>query len=251
MRLKGKTALITGASRGIGRSIAERFATEGADIAVNDIELCRQTNEVVEFVRGEGRRTMAIKADVANRKEVEEMFQRVLDELGPVHILVNNAGIETIIPFLEMTDDEWSRLTDVNLRGEWLCGQVFCRHLNGSGHNGSIINIGSIQAGKALAGRTHYAPAKLAIEALTRNMAVEMSPLGVRVNCIHPGLIQTDMTSWITEKPDLLKNLLLKIPMGRIGQPDEVAMVAAFLASDEASYLTGQSIYVDGGWVGV
>ncbi|MGH9352764.1 MAG: SDR family NAD(P)-dependent oxidoreductase [Terriglobia bacterium] len=250
MKLKNKIALITGASRGIGRGIAEKFAAEGADIAVNDIILSAETREVVDSVRSKGRRAIAVKADVAHREEVEAMFDQVWNELGPLDILVNNAGIETITPFLDMTDEQWTRLTDVNLRGEWLCSQVFCRHVTAARRKGCIVNIGSIQAGKILPGRTHYAPAKLAIEALTRNMSAEMTPLGIRVNCIHPGLIETGMTTWITDQPDLLNGVLSQISMGRVGQPCEIASVAAFFASDEASYLTGQSIYVDGGWVG-
>jgi glucose 1-dehydrogenase/3-oxoacyl-[acyl-carrier protein] reductase len=192
---------------------------------------------------------MTVKADVASRAEVEAMMERVWNELSPADILVNNAGIETIVPFLELTDEQWSRLVDVNLRGEWLCSQAFCRRVVGEGRQGAIVNIGSIQAGKVLPGRTHYAPAKLAIEALTRNMSAEMTPLGIRVNCIHPGLIDTDMTAWVMKRPDLLPGILAQISMGRAGAPREIGTVAAFLASDEASYLTGQSVYVDGGWV--
>jgi glucose 1-dehydrogenase/3-oxoacyl-[acyl-carrier protein] reductase len=250
VRLKGKVALITGASRGIGRGIAEVFAEEGADVAINDIELGQAAEDVAAFVRCKGRRAMTVQADVANRGEVEAMVDRVWSELGPVDILVNNAGIETIVPFLDITDEQWTRLVDVNLRGEWLCSQAFCRRAVGEGRKGSIVLIGSIQAGKVLPGRTHYAPAKLAIEALTRNMSAEMTPLGIRVNCIHPGLIDTDMTAWVMKREDLLPGILAQISVGRAGQPREIGTVAAFFASDDASYLTGQSIYVDGGWVG-
>jgi NAD(P)-dependent dehydrogenase (short-subunit alcohol dehydrogenase family) len=250
MKLKDKIAIVTGAGRGIGKAIALKFAEEGAHVAVNDVDRSREADEVANSIRNIGRRAAVVKADVACREEVEAMFNRAWQEVGPIDILVNNAGIESIIPFLEMTDEQWTRVTDVNLRGEWLCSQVFCRKVTAASRKGCIINIGSIQAGKVLPGRTHYAPAKLAIEALTRNMSAEMTPLGIRVNCIHPGLIQTDMTTWITEQPDLLNGVLSQISMGRVGHPSEIAAVAAFFASDEASYLTGQSIYVDGGWVG-
>jgi glucose 1-dehydrogenase/3-oxoacyl-[acyl-carrier protein] reductase len=249
VKLQGKIALITGAARGIGRGIAEVFASEGADIVVNDIDEVG-AEQVTGAIRARNRRAMSAKADVANRTEVEAMIDKVWNELGPIDILVNNAGIETIVPFLDLTDEQWIRLTDVNLRGEWLCSQVFCRRVVGAQRKGSIVNIGSIQAGKVLPGRTHYAPAKLALEALTRNMSAEMTPLGIRVNCIHPGLIDTDMTAWVMKRPDLLPGILSQISVGRPGQPREIGTVAAFLASDEASYLTGQSIYVDGGWVG-
>jgi NAD(P)-dependent dehydrogenase (short-subunit alcohol dehydrogenase family) len=171
-------------------------------------------------------------------------------EMGTLDILVNNAGIETIVPFLDLTDDQWTRLVDINLRGAWLCSQVFCRRALAEGKPGAIINIGSIQAAKVLPGRTHYAPTKLGLEALTRNMSAEMTPRGIRVNCVHPGLIDTPMTEWVMKNPEILPQVLAQISLGRAGQPREIGAVAAFLASDEASYVTGQSLHVDGGWEG-
>ena len=250
MKLQGKVALVTGASRGIGRGIAEVFAEEGADVAVNYIASADSAEEVAGYVRSKGRRSMTIKADVASRAEVEAMVEQVWAELGPIDILVNNAGIETIVPFLELTDDQWTRLTDVNLRGAWLCSQVFCRRAIAEERKGNIVHIGSIQAGKVLPGRTHYAPTKLGLEALTRNMSAEVTPSGIRVNCVHPGLIDTDMTAWVMKRPDLLPGILSQISLGRPGASREIGSVVAFFASEEASYLTGQSIHVDGGWVG-
>jgi glucose 1-dehydrogenase/3-oxoacyl-[acyl-carrier protein] reductase len=250
MKLKGKRALITGAARGIGRGIAEVFADEGADVAVTDVENMSQAEEVVQSIRSKGMRAIAVKGDVAKRADVEPMIDKVWKELGPIDILVNNAGIETIVPFLELSDEQWTRLVDVNLRGAWLCSQVFCRRALAEGRKGNIVNIGSIQAAKVLPGRTHYAPAKLAIEALTRNMSAEVTPQGIRVNCIHPGLIDTPMTAWVMKDADVLAMVLAQISLGRAGEPREIGNVAAFLASEEASYLTGQSIFVDGGWQG-
>src|SRR3989442_1046866 len=182
VKLKGKRALVTGAGRGIGRGIAEVFAEEGADVAVNDIGNMPQAEEVAQAIRSKGARAITVQADVAKRTDVEPMIDKVWKELGPIDILVNNAGIETIVPFLELTDEQWTRLVDTNLRGAWLCSQVFCRRALAEGRKGSIVNIGSIQAAKVLPGRTHYAPAKLAIEALTRNMSAEVTPQGIRVN---------------------------------------------------------------------
>ena len=250
MKLKGKRALITGASRGIGRGIAEVFAEEGADVAVNYIASADSAEQVAESIRGKGRRAVTVQADVAKRAEVEPMFDKVWKELGPIDILVNNAGIETIVGFLELTDEQWTRLVDVNLRGAWLCSQVLCRRVIAEGRKASIVHIGSIQAAKVLPGRTHYAPTKLGLEALTRNMSAEVTPQGIRVNCVHPGLIDTDMTAWVMKSPDILPNVLAQISLGRAGEPREIGTVAAFFASDEASYLTGQSIHVDGGWEG-
>jgi glucose 1-dehydrogenase/3-oxoacyl-[acyl-carrier protein] reductase len=250
LRLENKVALITGAGRGIGRGIAEVFADEGADVAVNYVESVDEAEAVADYVRSKGRRAMTVHADVSKRAEVEPMIEKVWSTLGPVDILVNNAGIETIVPFLELTDEQWTRLTDVNLRGNWLCAQVYCRRVVAEARKGSIVNIGSIQAAKVLPGRTHYAPAKLALEALTRNMSAEMTPLGIRVNCVHPGLIDTPMTEWVMKSPDILPMVLAQISLGRAGQPREIGTVVSFFASDEASYLTGQSVHVDGGWAG-
>ncbi len=250
MRLKGKVALVTGAARGIGRGIAEVFAAEGADVAVNDVDHLEQAEQVAAAIRSAGRRALTVQADVAKRTDVEPMIDRVWKELGPIDILVNNAGIETIVPFLELTDEQWTRLVDVNLRGAWLCSQVFCRRVVEEKRTAAIVNIGSIQAAKVLPGRTHYAPTKLGLEALTRNMSAEMTPQGIRVNCIHPGLIDTPMTEWVMKDPQILPVVLAQISLGRAGQPREIGTVAAFFASDEASYLTGQSVFVDGGWEG-
>jgi NAD(P)-dependent dehydrogenase (short-subunit alcohol dehydrogenase family) len=250
LRLTDKVALVTGAGRGIGRGIAEVFAEEGAHVAVNYIENPEEAEAVAAWIRSRGRRATTAKADVANRAEVEAMVEKVWTELGPIDILVNNAGIETIVPFLDLTDEQWTRLTDTNLRGNWLCSQVYCRRAIGAQRKGNIVNIGSIQAAKVLPGRTHYAPTKLGLEALTRNMSAEMTPLGIRVNCVHPGLIDTPMTEWVMKSPDILPIVLAQISLGRPGNPREIGNVVAFLASDDASYLTGQSIHVDGGWVG-
>ena len=251
MRLSGKTALVTGAGRGIGRGIAEIFAEEGADVAVNDVPASAQVaEEVVAALRAKGRKAVAVTGDVSKRSDVEAMVEKAWKELGPIDILVNNAGIETIVPFLELTDEQWTRLVDINLRGPWLCSQVFCRRAIGDKRKGSIVNIGSIQAAKVLPGRTHYAPAKLALEALTRNMSAEVTPEGIRVNCVHPGLIDTPMTEWVMKNAEILPHVLAQISLGRAGAPREIGSVVAFLASDDAAYLTGQSFFVDGGWEG-
>jgi glucose 1-dehydrogenase/3-oxoacyl-[acyl-carrier protein] reductase len=249
MKLKGKVALITGASRGIGRGIAEIFAEEGADVAVNYLANPCAAEETADYVRSRGRRAITVKADASNRSQVQAMTDRVWDEMGPIDVFVNNAGIETIVPFLELTDEQWTRLTDVNLRSAWMCSQIYCRRVVAEKRKGNIVNIGSIQAAKVLPGRTHYAPTKLGLEALTRNSSAEMTPLGIRINCVHPGIIETDMTAWITKNKDedLKRSVQAQISLGRWGQPREIGTVVAFMASDEASYLTGQSLHVDGG----
>jgi NAD(P)-dependent dehydrogenase (short-subunit alcohol dehydrogenase family) len=246
----GRRALVTGAGGGIGRGIADVLAERGASVAINDIALDLATAAADALQRTHGVTTVAVQGDVSKRRDVERMFEEASAALGPIDILVNNAGIETIVPFLELTDDQWTRLVDVNLRGAWLCSQVFCRRVVAEQRPAAIVHIGSIQAAKVLPGRTHYAPAKLALEALTRNMSAEMTPHGIRVNCIHPGLIDTPMTAWIMQDAEIMPQILAQISLGRAGQPREIGAVAAFLASADASYLTGQSIYVDGGWQG-
>jgi glucose 1-dehydrogenase/3-oxoacyl-[acyl-carrier protein] reductase len=246
----GKQALITGAGGGIGRGIAEVLAERGARVAVNDLDLERAVTVADELQRRYGVMTTAVQGDVAKRADVERMTEAAWGELGPIDVLVNNAGIETIVPFLDLTDDQWTRLVDVNLRGAWLCSQVFCRRVVAEQRPAAIVHIGSIQAAKVLPGRTHYAPAKLALDALTRNMSAEMTPHGIRVNCIHPGLVDTPMTAWIMKDAEVMPKILAQISLARAGQPREIGTVAAFLASADASYLTGQSIYVDGGWQG-
>jgi NAD(P)-dependent dehydrogenase (short-subunit alcohol dehydrogenase family) len=250
MKLAGKVIFVTGGSRGIGKGIAEVCAEEGADIVVNYISSAGPAEEVAAFVRSKGRRALVLQGDVSKREDVKRMIDRAWDELGGIDVLVNNAGMETIIPFLEITDDQWTRLVDVNLRGPWLCSQVYCRRVIAEKRQGNIIQIGSIQAAKVLPGRTHYAPTKLGLEAMTRNVSAEVQPLGIRVNCVHPGVIETDMTAWVMKRPDLLEDLLKAISIGRVGQPREVGAVVAFFASDESSYITGQSLHVEGGLIG-
>jgi glucose 1-dehydrogenase/3-oxoacyl-[acyl-carrier protein] reductase len=223
------------------------MAQEGADVVVNHLDDPDGAAGTCKEIIALGRRATSVQGDVSRRADVESMVARAWEELGPLSVLVNNAGIETIVGFLELTDEQWTRVNDVNLRGTWLCSQVFARHLVDAGTGGAIVNIGSIQAGVAFPGRTHYAPTKRAVEALTSNTAVELAEHGVRVNCVHPGVIETDMTHWVMRDPDALKAVLGGIPQRRVGQPSELGPIVVLLASDDAAYITGQHIYVDGG----
>ncbi len=247
-KLEGKVALVTGARRGIGRGIALEMARAGADVAVNDVAGPEEVEAVVGEIRALGRRAIGILADVRDRAAVEAMVERVVRELGHLDILVNNAGVESIIPLLEISEEEWERVTHTNLKGAVLCLQAAARAMIAAGRGGAIINIGSVQAGMVLPGRCHYAPSKRAIEALTANAAVELAPHNIRVNCINPGLIDTPMTAWVMKDPQVLPQVLERIALKRAGQPEEIGRVAVFFASDDASYVTGQSLYVDGGF---
>ena len=250
MRLAGKVAVVTGAGQGIGRGIAEVFAKEGADVVVNDLKLDARTEAVTSSIAKLGRRAISVQGDVSKRADLERLFDEAWSKLGPVDILVNNAGIETIVPFTELTDQQWEDVVHVNLKGGWMASQILCKRLIAEKRKGSIVNIGSIQAGRVLPGRTHYAPSKLAIEALTRNMSAEVGPHGIRVNCVHPGLVDTPMTSWVMQNKEILPHIVEQISLHRTGTPCDIGKAVAFLASDDADYITGQSIYVDGGWIG-
>ena len=247
MRLKDKLALVTGANRGIGRAVAIAMANEGADLVINYVEDPDAAARVCREIEGLGRRAVAIEGDISRRSDVENLFERAFEEFGALDVLVNNAGIETIVGLLDLTDDQWSRVNDVNLRGTWMCAQTFARRMIELDRPGAIVNMGSIQAGMALPGRTHYAPTKRGVEALTANLAAELAEHGIRVNCVHPGVIETDMTQWVMQDPQALAEVLGKIPMHRVGQPEEIAGVTILLASEEAAYITGQHLYVDGG----
>ncbi|MEJ7839373.1 MAG: glucose 1-dehydrogenase [Thermomicrobiales bacterium] len=246
-RLQDKIVLVTGAGRGIGRGIAEYVAEHGASVAVNYSQSRTQAEDVAQSIRALGSKAITVQADVSQRDQVERMVTTIEQDLGPIDVLVNNAGVESIVPFLELDDDEWQRVTSINLKGPWLVGQVVARSMVARKHRGTIVNIGSIQAGMVFPGRTHYAPTKRGVEALTRSMAAELAEHGIRVNCLHPGLFDTDMTQWVMGDPEILPNVLANIPLGRAAQPREMGPAVVFMASDDSSYITGQCLYVDGG----
>lgn len=248
-KLENKNVLVTGARRGIGRGIALELAREGANVAVNDVIADDGKLEAVaREIHDLGRRAIAVLADVSKGDQVARLVETVERDLGPIDVLVNNAGVESIIPLFEISEAEWERVTHTNLKGEWLCAQAVARRMVDAKRGGVIVNLGSVQAGMVLPGRTHYAPSKRAIEALTANLAAELAPHGIRVNCVHPGLIDTDMTAWVMKDPQVLPLVLDKIALHRPGQPSEIGRAVVFFASDDASYVTGQSLYVDGGF---
>jgi glucose 1-dehydrogenase len=247
MRLEGKAALVTGASSGIGRAIAERFAREGADVAVDYLGHADAAEAVVEEIRRAGRKAVAVQADVSDLDAVRRMVDDAISGLGRIDILVNNAGVEIREDFLDVSEKHWDFVLDVNLKGAFFAMQAVARHLVGRKVPGRIVNITSIHEDVAFLGFAPYAASKGGLRMVTRTVAQSLAPHGITVNDIAPGAIATPINERTLAHPDLTKELEAMIPLGRLGTPDEVASVAVFLASDEAAYVTGSTYYVDGG----
>lgn len=245
MRLSGKVAVVTGASRGIGRAIALELAKEGADVVVNYRSGSREAEEVVEKIRGMGRKAKAVRADVSDPDQVEEMASIAFKEFGGVGILVNNAGMIRKAPLEEITPEEWDKVISVNLNGVFYAMRSFGTRMIKQG-GGSIVNIASVAGHVPLDGGGAYSASKAGVIILTRQAAVEWGPKGVRVNAICPGPIVTDMLRSEYTEEELRRRERLT-PVGRLGRPEDVAKLAAFLASDDASYITGAVYDLDGG----
>lgn len=249
MRLSGKTAIVTGSRRGIGRAIALAMAREGANVVVSDISR-EDCQKVVGEIEKLGRKGLALKCDVSDSEDVEDMVKRTVTEFGRVDILVNNAGIMDFKPFLELTDEEWDKTLNVNLKGQFLCARAAGRVMIKSKW-GRIINIASISSGGcgiAFPLIAHYTASKGGVMALTEALAMELTPQGINVNAICPGAIDTDISKGVKESGQLAQ-VLARIPKGRLGQPEEIANLAVFLASEEADYISGAAIAIDGGWL--
>ncbi len=246
-RLQGKRALVTGANSGIGRTIALRLAREGAAVAINYLSHPEAADEMVKLIGDSGGRALAVRADVSVEQQVDEMFARIKAEFGGLEVLVNNAGMETQHPILEMPADAWRKVLDVNLTGAFLCAQRGARLMIEDKTGGAIINISSVHNIIPWGGFAHYCASKAGLDMLTKTMALELATEQVRVNSVAPGAIATPINQNVWGDPKGLSDLLTKIPMERIGQTEEVAAAVAFLCSDEASYITGAMLYVDGG----
>ena len=246
-RLAGRRALVTGANSGIGRAIVLRLAREGAAVVINYRSKPEEAAKVVQEVTDAGGRAMAVQADVSNEQAVDEMFAREQKEFGGLDILVNNAGLETHHPILEMPADAWRKVIEVDLTGAFLCAQRAARMMVAAKTGGAIVNISSVHNIIPWGGFAHYCAAKAGLDMLTKTMALELATERVRVNSVAPGAIQTPINENVWGDPVMLKDLLRKIPTERMGQTEEVASCVAFLCSDDASYVTGAILYVDGG----
>jgi NAD(P)-dependent dehydrogenase (short-subunit alcohol dehydrogenase family) len=250
MRLGGKNAIISGAGSGIGRAIAIGFAAEGAGVVVADIIADRARSTTAE-IRQTGGKAEAVTADVSRRPDVEKTLAAAVASFGRIHILVCVAGIATVRPFLELPEAEWDEIMTVNLKSQYLCGQVVGRHMAERG-GGSIINVTSQLAEVAQPMSAHYQASKGGGKMLTKSMALDLAQFSIRVNALAPGLtdggMDTDRSSaWRARREKLVE----RIPMHRAARPEEMVGAAVFLASDEASYVTGSTVLVDGGYLAI
>ena len=244
MTLTGKCALITGASRGIGRAIAVALAKAGADVAINyagNEEAAKQTEDICAAY---GVSTLVVRADVANAEECKAMVEQVKERFGKIDILVNNAGITKDKLMIGMSEADFMDVINTNLKGSFLCMQMVSK-LMLKQRSGRIINLSSVVGLHGNAGQVNYAASKAGVIGMTKSAAKELASRGITVNAVAPGMIETDMTAVIPEKAK--DAMMASIPAGRAGKPEEIANVAAFLASEEAAYITGQVISVDGG----
>jgi NAD(P)-dependent dehydrogenase (short-subunit alcohol dehydrogenase family) len=252
MKLDGKVAIVTGGARGIGLAIAARYVAEGARVVIADVD--RAAGEAAARSPGEGR-CRFVAADVGDARDVERLIAEALATFGRLDILVNNAGIIHTADFLDLAEADFDRVLRVNLKGAFLAGQAAARQMvaqvKAGQPAGAIINMSSINAVVAIANQVPYCASKGGIDQLTKVMALSLAPYGVRVNAIGPGSIMTDILKGVATDAEAKRRVLSRTPLGRIGAPEEVASVAVFLASDDASYVTGQTVYCDGGRLGL
>lgn len=242
--LKDKVAIVTGAAKGMGKAHALKLAQAGAKVAVCDIDI-QGCQAVVDEIKKMGVDALAVKCDVSKKNEIDSVISETLKDFGKIDILVNNAGIYPFKPFLELSEQDFMKVIDINLKGYFLMAQTAAKEMAKTG-GGSIINIASVAASKGFAGLAHYCASKGGIVAMSKVMALELAPLKIRVNCIAPGAI--DVGSGIEMDEKSRQAMLAPIPMKRQGMPEEISSAVLFLASDESSYMTGSVMVVDGGW---
>lgn len=249
MRLEGKSAIVTGSGRGIGKYIAVKFAQEGADVMVNYTKRRDTADETAQMIEKSGRKAVVVKADVANKADVDGMVKTALQEFGKVDILINNAGISNPAMLYKMTEEQWDQVVDIHLKGAFLCTAAVANHMRERKY-GKIINVISTAGVYGTVGQINYASAKAGLIGFTKSASRELGRSGINVNCVEIGIIETEMTEKIRTDPKLQEIYMGRIQLGRFGRVEDVAPIFVFLASDEASYITAQVIGVDGGYVG-
>ncbi|MEC1179386.1 3-oxoacyl-[acyl-carrier-protein] reductase [Metasolibacillus meyeri] len=246
MTLQNKTAIVTGASRGIGQAIALELAKEGAKVVVNYSGSEARAQQVVEQIQAAGGEAIAVQANVADAESVAQLMSKALETFGSIDILVNNAGITRDNLLMRMKEDEWDDVMNTNLKGVFLCTKAVTRQMMKQ-RSGRIVNISSIVGVSGNAGQANYVAAKAGVIGLTKTTAKELASRNILVNAIAPGFITTDMTDELSE--ELKTAMLAQIPLAKLGQPEDIAKAVAFFASDAASYITGQTLHIDGGMV--
>lgn len=246
MQCTGKVVLVTGAQQGIGSAMSVEFAMAGADVAINWLDDQAAAERVVDQVRSRGRRAILVKADVARLDQVRSMASQVERELGPIDVLINNAGVFPRVAFLEMTESDWDHVLAVNLKGACFCAQAVAKAMVGAERPGVIINLTSGAAFRSSPKGVHYVASKGGVLSMTRAMALELAPYRIRVNAIAPGLTDTAQPRYGSSEVELAE-MARAIPLGRMARSEEIARAAAFLASDDAGFVTGQTLHVNGG----
>ncbi|HSC71617.1 MAG TPA: 3-oxoacyl-ACP reductase family protein [Candidatus Methylomirabilis sp.] len=246
MKLEGKVALVTGGSRSIGRAIGLAFAREGASVAVNYVSHAEAAQSVTREIEALGRRALAVGADTSRRSQVQTMVEDVETRLGPIDILVNNAGVQKRVFFLDLAEEDWDWMLGVNLKGCFLVGQAVAARMKAR-NRGKIINVSSEAAGFPAPRMTAYCVSKAGVAMLTKCMALELAPHGIRVNALAPGLVRTDINRKDLEDESFLKMRVARIPLGRVMNPEDLVGAAVFLASPDSDSMTGATLQVDGG----
>ena len=245
-KFEGQAAIVTGASRGIGREIALQLAKEGARVAVNYSGSKDKADEVVQMIKDAGGEAFSIQADVSNQDSVKEMIEKTIATFGSIDILVNNAGITRDNLLMRMKEDEWDDVIDINLKGVFLCTKGVTRQMMRQ-RAGKIVNVASIVGVSGNPGQANYVAAKAGVIGLTKTTAKELASRNINVNAVAPGFITTEMTDALND--DIKEQMLTNIPLGKLGSSENVAKTVLFLLSEDAAYITGQTIHVDGGMV--
>jgi len=246
-RFSGKSVLITGSTSGIGAACARRLAKEGADVVVNGRKDGDDARALVAELQALGRKAAFVAGDVGSARGAADLVEAAIAALGGLDVLVNNAGVERRSDFWDTTEEDYDLVMDTNVKGMFFGTQAFVKHCRAAGKPGSVVNMSSVHEELAFPHFASYCASKGAVRMLTRDLAGELAPLRIRINNVAPGAIATPINQHLMDTPELLEPLKKKIPAGRLGQPDEVAGVVAFLASDEAAYVTGSTYYIDGG----